>query len=75
MMPIGRFTTAGRLTIGGGFVLTEAAHAQSLGHGQEGVEVLLFDVHLAVVHKVQDGGKVLQGDILRKEEEKMKNIG
>lgn len=37
---------------------------QLLGDGEEGVEVLLLDVYLAVVHKVEDRVKVTWAYIL-----------
>jgi len=46
-------------------VLTESADTEPVRHRQEGVEVLLFDVHLAVIHKVQDGRQISQGDVLK----------
>ena len=49
-------------------VLGEALHLQLLGHGQEGVELLLRYVHLAVVHEVEDGHEFSVVDALEVEE-------
>merc|ERR1719150_2825034 len=49
---------AGFGVVGGAIVLTETPHSESLSHSQEGVEVVLLDVDLPVVHEVQDGCEV-----------------
>ena len=46
----------------------EALHLEVPGHGEEGVELLLCHVHLAVVHEVEDGDQVGVLDALQVEE-------
>ena len=47
-----------------GVVLTETSDAEFLGHREEGVEVVLLDVHLALVHEVENGGQVTGSHVL-----------
>ena len=42
----------------GGLVLGETLHTQLLGDREEGVELLLRNIHLAVIHEVEDGLEV-----------------
>ena len=53
-----------RLTV----VLGEPLHPELLGHGEEGVELLLRHVHLAVVHEVEHGHEVRVLDALEVEQ-------
>lgn len=46
-------------------VLCQAPHLQRLRRLEEGGQLIVGDIHLAVVHKVQDGGEVGEGDILQ----------
>ena len=46
----------------------EALHLEVLRHGEEGVELLLCHVHLAVVHEVEDGDQVGVLDALEVEQ-------
>merc|ERR1719336_125320 len=45
--------------------LTEAADTEALGDREESVEVCLLDLHLAVVHEVQDVAQVRRSDVAK----------
>ena len=50
-----------------GVILTETSDTQFLGHSEEGVEVVLLDIHLALVHEVENGGQVTGSHVLNDE--------
>ena len=44
--------------VGGVVALRQPLHFQVFSHSKEGIELFLSNIHLAVIHKVQDGDKV-----------------
>ena len=44
--------------VGGIVALRQPLHFQVFSHSKEGIELFLSNIHLAVIHEVQDGDKV-----------------